>query len=420
MLHKIFARIEVLLISWMAALLLTAGCSFPPVNTVPSDELVCTDQIGCVEIAADEPVTIASMVVLSGPNSALGQDMANAVVIAVADYGDIHGHSIEISAEDSLCSAEGGQTAARKVVANPAIAGVLGTACSSAATAALPVVSSAGLTMIAASTTSPSLTDSDQAAGGVWQPGFFRTSHNDLILGQMVAQFAYETLGARTMATVHDGSIYADLNQAATAAAFEELGGTIVHQGAVNVGDQDMRAMLIEIATSTPDVLVYPLFQPEGNLLTAQVREISGLENVELIAGSALFSEDFLPNTGEAAIGMYMTGPRVASARYDELRRKYVETHGGPPTSGYHAHMYDAAFMLLDAISASAQVDAAGNMLIGRQAIRDYLKDLRMFEGLTGSLQCGATGDCATGEALAIYQIQELDLWPPSVVFPDN
>lgn len=420
MLQLNMARNAAHFVSWLAVLLLSASCSSLPTGTASSDELVCTDQIGCVEVAVDEPVIIASMVVLSGPNSAFGQDMANAIVIAVADYGDIHGHSIAVSAEDSLCTAEGGQTAARKVVATPAVVGVLGTACSSAATAAIPVVSSAGLTMIAASTTSPSLTDSDRDKGGVWQPGFFRTSHNDLILGQMVARFAYETLGARTMATVHDGSIYAELNQAATAAAFADLGGTIVAQGAVNVGDQDMRAMLIEIATDAPDVLVYPIFQPEGNLLTAQVREIPGLENMELIAGNALFSEDFLPNTGQAAVGIYMTGTRVANSRYDELRRKYVETHGESPTGGYHAHMYDAATLLLDAISASAQVDAAGNLLIGRQAIRDYLNNLHVFDGITGSLQCEATGDCATGEALAVYQIQNLEDWPPAVVFQGN
>ena len=392
--------------------MIAAGCV-----AIPSVPLTCTDAIGCVEIAEDEPVTIAAMVVVSGPNTALGQDQINAIEIALADYGPIHGHDIALQKEDSLCSAEGGQTAARKVAANSAIVGILGTSCSSAATAALPVVTGAGLSMIAASTTSPTLTDSDRAGGGVWQPGFYRTSHNDLFLGKMTALFAYDTLGARTMATIHDGSVYAEKNQAITADIFQDLGGTVVLQGAVNVGDQDMRSLLIEIATKAPDILILPIFQPEGNLVVVQAREIPELENTVLLGGNALYSEDFLPNTGEAALGMYMSGPRIANEKYVEFLQKYKDMHGESPSSGYHAHMYDAAIMLLDAIAAAAQVDADNNMLIGLQAIRDYLDALQDFDGVTGTLRCGPTGDCATGEALAIFQLNDLHVWPPEVVY---
>ncbi len=228
------------------------------VTTEPAPSLTCSDALGCVELASDEPVLIASMLALSGPNSALGKDQQNAIEIAVADYGLLHGHAIAVEPLDSECSSEGGQTAARKIVAAPTVAGVLGTSCSSAATAALPVIAGAGMSMIAASTTSPTLTNADQDTGGIWQPGFYRTSHNDLILGDLVAFFAFDRLGSRTMATVHDGSTYADRNQAATADAFADLGGTVVHQGAVNVGDQDMRPLLIQIASSAPDILVLP------------------------------------------------------------------------------------------------------------------------------------------------------------------
>ena len=402
----------VLLALWA---LLAAGCAALPEGAGSQDTLTCTDELGCVAVAADEPVTIGSMVVLSGPNANLGQDAANAIAIALAEFGEIHGHPVNLVSEDSLCSAEGGQTAATRLMANPAVVGVLGTSCSSAATAAMPIVTSAGRSMIAASTTSPSLTNPDRDTGGVWQHGYYRTAHNDRMLGRLAADYAFNQLGARTMATIHDGSIYADLNQAMTVAAFEALGGEVVFQGAVNVGDLDMRPVLIEVATHEPDILLFPIFQPEGNLIVAQARDIPGLENTELMGGNALFSEDFLPNTGEAAVGMYMTGPQIVNDHYDELRRKYVEMHGIPPTSGYHAHMYDAVRMLLDAIAASTRVAADGNLLIGLQAIRDHLDNLEGFDGITGSLTCSETGDCATGEALAMFHIQDLDSWPPAV-----
>jgi len=159
----------VLLALWA---LLAAGCAALPEGAGSQDTLTCTDELGCVAVAADEPVTIGSMVVLSGPNANLGQDAANAIAIALAEFGEIHGHPVNLVSEDSLCSAEGGQTAATRLMANPAVVGVLGTSCSSAATAAMPIVTSAGRSMIAASTTSPSLTNPDRDTGGVWQHGY--------------------------------------------------------------------------------------------------------------------------------------------------------------------------------------------------------------------------------------------------------
>ena len=77
--------------------------------------------------------------------------------------------------------------------------------------------------------------------------------------------------------------------------------------------------------------------------------------------------------------------------------------------------------MLFDAIEAVAVDNGDGSLTIGRQALRDYLDNLSGFEGLTGVLTCNATGDCATGEALGVYQITEAELndgnWPPAVIW---
>ncbi len=408
---KHLARISLVLL----AILLATGCEVAP---APSESLMeCTDAIGCIDVAADEPVTIASMIVISGPVAFLGEDQVGAIEIGVADYGDVHGHAIALKKEDALCSAEGGQTAAQKVAADPTIAGVLGTACSSAATAALPIIHNAGLSMISASNTSPTLTDDNQDAGGVWQPGYYRTAHNDLFQGKLAAEYAYNELGARKVATIHDGSPYADKLQEVMAQVFTELGGEITYQGAVNVGDTDMRSLLTEIASGSPDILFYPIFQPEGNYITEQSSEIDGLQDIILMGADALYAADFPPNTGETALGMYLTAPLVSNDRYSEFLQKWEDMHGGTPPSAFHAHAYDATIILLDAISASAQVDDEGNLLIGLQAIRDYLNSVENFDGITGALSCGPTGDCATGEALGVFLISDLETWPPEVVY---
>jgi branched-chain amino acid transport system substrate-binding protein len=387
----------------------------------------CTDAIGCVDIAPDEPIHIAYMLTISGATAFLGEDSKGGIEIAIDDRGGkLLGHDIQLTGEDSGCSAEGGQTAATKIASDPTIVGVIGTNCSSAMTAAIDTVSEAGLAILSPSNTAPALT----LEGQTWKPGYFRVCHTDLFQGAVAAEFAYNVLGARTAATIHDGSPYADQLQAVMAKRFQELGGTVTYQGAVNVGDTDMRAILTTIAADAPDVLYFPIFEPEGDFIVAQSSEIAGLENTVLMGADGLLVDSFPENAGPNADGMYLSGPYIAGAAYDEFLAKWDKKYGGTPPSGFHAFAYDATNILLDAIEKVAVVDEDGTIHIGRQALRDAVAATSGYDGLTGKLDCGekdfgeigiSKGDCATGEALGIFQITSAEIdegkWPPEVVY---
>jgi len=92
----------------------------------------CTDALGCVEIAAGDPIKIGYALVTSGANTSLGEDSVRGIEIAVDDLGgELLGHPIEIVGEDSGCTPEGGQTSATKLASDPSIVAVIGTSCSS-------------------------------------------------------------------------------------------------------------------------------------------------------------------------------------------------------------------------------------------------------------------------------------------------
>ncbi|MEO1289865.1 MAG: branched-chain amino acid ABC transporter substrate-binding protein [Chloroflexota bacterium] len=387
----------------------------------------CDDEIGCVVIGPNDPVVIGSMLTVSGPTAFLGEDSLGGIELAILQRGEeLMGREIELIEEDSLCTAEGGQQAAQRIAADESVLGVVGTSCSSAGVAALPIISEAGMLMISPTNTGPVLTNANEEEGGVYQAGYFRTAHNDLFQGSLAAEFAFNELGSMTLATVHDGSPYADGLQEVMAEVFAELGGEVVFQGAVNVGDTDMTAILTEIAASAPDVLYFPLFEPESNFMAAQAKEIPGLENTILMGADASFADSFPENTGDAAVGMYFSSPFVSpeDEDYSAFLALWDEEIGGVPPSGFHAHAYDATNILLDAIEFAA-VEDGDNLVVGRQALRDAVAATEMFDGLTGVLTCQEespfSGDCATGEALAIFQITEAEVndnaWPPPVVF---
>ncbi len=387
----------------------------------------CTDEVGCVDIAPDEPVHIASMLTISGATAFLGEDSQGAVEIAIDDRGGkLLDHDILYTVEDSGCSAEGGQTAATKVAADPSIIGVIGTNCSSAMTAAQDTVSAAGLVTLSSSNTAPALTFPDQT----WKPGYYRICHTDLFQGKVAAEFVFNELGARTAATIHDGSPYADQLQEVFATEFKELGGEVTFQGAVNIGDTDMRTILTSIAADGPDVLYFPIFEPEGPFIIAQSSEISGLENTTLIGADGLLVDSFPENSGANAIGMYLSGPYVTGAVYDEFLGKWESKFGGVPPSGFHAFAYDAANILFDAIEKVAVVDSDGTIHVPRGALRDALTATSDYTGLSGKLDCGdkdfgdlgtSHGDCATGEALGVFVITEAEVndgkWPPEIIY---
>ena len=170
----------------IVSFVLLAGLALAACQSAPTFE--CTDALGCVDYGPDEPIRIASALVISGPNTDLGIDSQYGVEIAMEFKGQVMGHDVELQAEDDGCNAEGGQAAGQKIVSDPSIVGVVGTSCSGAGVPMSQVVSQAGYFMVSPSNTAPSLTDPAQA----WNPGYLRTAHNDKVQGAAMARFCLQ------------------------------------------------------------------------------------------------------------------------------------------------------------------------------------------------------------------------------------
>jgi branched-chain amino acid transport system substrate-binding protein len=397
----------------VAAVLLLAACQ-PAVAPYQ-----CTDSIGCIDVKPGDPIRLAWAMVVSGPDSTLGIDSRRGVEIAVDDKGGkLLDHPIELVGEDTGCNPEGGQAAAQKLAADKQIVGIVGTSCSSEARVAAPILSDAGFTLVSASNTAPDLTDPAKHAAG-----YLRTAHNDLVQGAVAAEFAYNKMGVKTAATIHDGSLYADQLQQVFAARFKELGGTITSQEAVAPTDTDMGPVLTKIAAAKPEFIYYPIFVAAGGFVTAQARETPGLEKTPLMGADGMFSPDFLKAAGPAAQGMYHSSPDFSAfgSGYQDFLAKHQAKYGEPPLSAFHAHGYDAANMIMAAVEKVAVKDPDGTLHIPRKALRDALFATKDFKGLTGNLTCSPTGDCADPK-IAVYQVQNADpaTWNPGAAADSN
>jgi branched-chain amino acid transport system substrate-binding protein len=372
----------------------------------------CDDPLGCVTYGPDEPIRIASSLVISGPNTELGLDSQHGVELAIDFRGEVAGHKVELQAEDDLCSAEGGQTSAQKIVSDPTIIAMNGTSCSGAGVPAAKIISDAGYVMVSPSNTSPALTDPAQH-----QPGYLRTAHNDKVQGRAMAKFALEELGVKTAAAIHDGDPYTEGLARVFADSFAEMGGELVAFEAVGKGDTDMRPALKTVSEAgPPELIYYPIFIAEGAAITTQAPEVPGLENTILSGADGMQSPSFLETAGASAEGMYLSGPDLSFSGdlYQQFLAKYQEKYGSEPTAPFHAHSFDATYMVFDAIEKVAVTDKDGTIHIGRQAPRDALFATKGMKGITGTLTCDQYGDCADPK-IAVNQVQNgefVKIWP--------
>ncbi len=368
------------------------------------------DSLGLVTVGDGEDIQIRSLEAITGDVAFLGIPNERGTVLAIADYGDIAGHKVNMGTGlDDLCSADGGQAAAQTIVADEQVVGVIGTSCSGAATAAAPLISEAGMVMISGSNTSPALTSDLQGnAGANWVPGYYRTAHNDLFQGKAAATFAFENLGVTTAAAIHDGDPYTNGLATAFKDAFEALGGTITGFTAVNKGDTDMVPVLTDIASGSPELIFFPIFQPEGDFIAQQVGGVAGLEDVILMAADGLLNDNYLPIAETK--DMYFSGPdtRYGSNTNESTGKSaqdfldtYQSEYGEAPSAPFWAHSYDATVLLLDAIKNSS-VDDNGTLTISRAGVRDYLNNVSGFSGLIGSLSCDDFGDCGSQKITVI------------------
>ncbi len=405
---KLWQLVCLLVFLWLA------GCS--------RSELACRDALGCVVIRPNEPIRIGYLLAESGTAVSLGQDSKGGIEIAIDNRENgVMGHQIELVGRDTACDISTGQAAAAALTADSTLVGVIGTTCSDVAEAVMPMIDEAGLVMISPSNTAPQLT----AVPHPWQNSYARTAPSNVLQGRIGAEFAYQVLGGRTAVILHDGSAYTLSLAQSFGDAWQAMGGSILLETQMAVSQPDLEETVTGLAFNPPDVIYLALFEPEAIFVANGLTGKPALADISLLGTENLLLPDFPLAGGTAVEGMYVTGTAVTGANYDMFLAQWDVAYGQTPPGEFHAHAYDAANILLDAIEASAQQGSSGTTLIGRQALRQAIHATANFSGLTGTLSCDAAGDCATGEALGVYQVTAVEIsgeqWPPPVVWqPDR
>jgi branched-chain amino acid transport system substrate-binding protein len=273
------------------------------------------------------------------------------------------------------------------------------------------------MVLISGGNTSPALTsDLAGTAGANYSYGYYRTAHNDLFQGRVMAEFVFEELGITTAAAIHDGDPYTQGLAKAFTDAFDALGGDVTGFSAVNKEDTDMVPVLTEIAAGSPGALFFPIFQPAGDFVAEQAPGVSGLEDTVLLAADGLLNTSYLALSQTE--GMYFSGPDTrfgenvnasTEKTANDFLAAYESDYGEAPAAPFWAHGYDATTLLLDAIAASSYVSEDDSLIVDRAGVREYLDGVRDYQGLIGLISCDDFGDCGSQLITVVEHLSSSD-----------
>jgi branched-chain amino acid transport system substrate-binding protein len=389
--NKMKNRAFIILLTITALLLSACGqAAAPSATTAPADgntspTAAPEDEWGSLVFKPGDTVKVGLSSALSGGYAVYGTDMLNGVNLAIDEFGgSLKGWKLAAEGQDDLCEGAAGVTVAEKFSADPAILGVVGPMCSGSAVPAEDIYGANNVIMITPSSTAVAVT-----AQGF--QNVFRTVANDELQATVTVDYLFNELGLRSLAVLHDQSIYGEGIAAAVQKKFEEAGGTVTAFEGITRGESDYSAVVTNVNSDTPEAVYFGGMDAEGVKLVVQLGQ-AGFDGVFFGPDGIKSQPSFADAAGAAAEGAFMTFGAVAGATgVEDFTAKFNAKFGGDPVA-YGPGSFDSATILLQAAEKVATVDADGNLVIGRKALADMIR-ATPYTGVTGRLVFDEKGD---------------------------
>lgn len=324
-----------------------------------------------------------------GAAEAVGEAIANAAAIALADHGPVSGFSVALAREDDDGSGQRGIEIAERFCASPNVAAVIGHACSTSTAAALPIYEQKHGLLVSPSSSWAEMT----TAGSL---SFDRVCRNDSAYAFAMARFLHDELALGRLAIAHDRTEGSPGFASELARAWTDAGGTVVYEADMGEGLNHAAAVLQSALDSGAQAFCCA-GAAERVAVYARSRIEIGAEGLVLAASHIAAGPALLEAAGRAADGVYVA-EAVPAGDLDALAafaNVYSRRFGpAPNVESLSAYAYDATMLVLRAADRVAQPDADRNLLLGRRALALALRHTDGHPGLTGVLTCDSHGDC--------------------------
>lgn len=349
--------------------------------------IVCSLIVGCSSEGAtseeeSDVLKIGIFEPLTGANAAGGAMEVEGIELANEMFPEVLGKKVELVTADNKSEKVEAANAATYLIDKENVIAIIGSWGSSLSMAAGPIAEDNQIPVVAPSATNPLVTQ-----GNDW---YFRVCFIDPFQGNVMANYAFNDLGAKTAAIVQEVSNDYSVGLATFFAnSFKELTGddnAILATVNYNTQDTDFTAQLTSIKDQKPDVIFAPGNYTESALLTKQAREL-GID-VPILGGDTWETPEFIDIAGDAAEGVvlstfYTTEVPITSMS-EVFLDAYREAYDKEPAA-VTALGFDAYLVILEAIERAGSADPI--------AIRDEIAKTEGFEGAAGIVTLDENGD---------------------------
>ena len=318
-----------------------------------------------------EAVKIGIIVPTTGQLASEGQDLENAIKLAVSKInakGGLLGSQVSTTTVDDACDPQQATVAASKLVSD-SVTAVVGGYCSGAVLPTLKIFGDATVPYVIVGANSTKLV--------VGNPGnaFLRNSTGDAQALTAIELFKKKSI--KTLAIVDEGDAYsADLAKL-IAAEFGKSGGKVVAKETVASGEQDYSSLVSRIKAAKADAVLWTAYHGGGALLTKQLRQAGYAGNIVL--GDGNNSPEYLQIAGSSAEGAYLLSPPVLELLPDAKAfiADYKKAANRDP-GAYAALAFDATNVVADAVARAKSAKGA-----------DIIKALKAtdLKGLAGPIK---------------------------------
>ncbi|MBN9305691.1 MAG: branched chain amino acid ABC transporter substrate-binding protein [Devosia sp. 67-54] len=298
--------------------------------------------------AAD--IKIGVLVPTTGGQASYGQDMANAVQLAMDELNKAGGgNTYSMVVGDDGCDPQQAVNAATKL-ASSGIAGVVGGYCSGATIPTLKIFGDAKLPFIITAANSTKLIPAN--------PGnafMINSTGNDQVAK---AIDVWKAKGVKSLAIVNEGDAYSQDLATLAQKSFTEGGGTVADFETVNHGEQDFSSVVTKIKAANPDAVFWTAYDDDGGPFIKQLRE-GGYQGA-IYVGDGSTSTNLLKLAGDASEGVFAFSSPTAEFLPDAkaFADAYQAKFNVAPSS-YGPLTYDGMKLLADAISKAGGTDSA-------------------------------------------------------------
>lgn len=352
--------------------------------------LMCAFMVGGLlaanATAADDTIYFGLNYELTGSNPIIGESSIQGVNLALEEINAAGGvkiggksYKMAVKALDNEFNAESAAVVAQTFADDSSIVAMIGPNDSAMCLGSQAIVET-GLPAI-----TPWATQVDITEGKY----FFRACYTDDFQGMILAKYAREYEKCKTAAALYDMSN--DYNVGISKifrASFEEMGGKVVEYQSYNANEKDFSSQLTKIIAANPEIILLPNFYAEVVDQAEQARDL-GFKGKFI--GSDTWGDQLLLDLDKNGVfegcvwcGHYALD--IASDKALAFIAAYHKKYGKEVfPNDIVALNYDAVNLLKLGIENAQSTD--------RDAIRDGLGSIKLYEGVTGTMQFHGTGD---------------------------